>query len=93
MRWARCLPLLAAAALVAAPPAEPRATATRDGTWRLVAAESFAANVLLLAGAVIAGRYPRTNDSLRRAGFDVREIDASELAKAEGGVTCCSIIV
>jgi len=42
MRWARSLPLLAAAALVAAPPAQPRSTATRDGTWRVVAAESFA---------------------------------------------------
>jgi dimethylargininase len=55
--------------------------------------EPFAANVLLLAGTIIAGQYPRTNDRLRQAGFDVREVDASELAKAEGGVTCCSIIV
>jgi dimethylargininase len=51
--------------------------------------EPFAANVLLLGGTIIAGRYPRTNARLP----NVREVDASELAKAEGGVTCCSIIV
>jgi dimethylargininase len=51
--------------------------------------EPFAANVLLLDGTIIAGRYPRTNARLP----NVREVDASELAKAEGGVTCCSLIV
>jgi len=55
--------------------------------------EPFAANVLLLDDRVIAGRYPRTNQRLRREGIEVREVEASELAKAEGGVTCCSIIV
>jgi dimethylargininase len=51
--------------------------------------EPFAANVLLLGGTIIAGRYPRTNARLP----NVREVDAGELAKAEGGVTCCSVIV
>jgi dimethylargininase len=51
--------------------------------------EPFAANVLLLGSAIIAGRYPRTNERLP----NVREVDADELAKAEGGVTCCSVIV
>ena len=51
--------------------------------------EPFAANVLLLGGAIVAGRYPRTNERLP----NVREVDAGELAKAEGGVTCCSVIV
>jgi dimethylargininase len=55
--------------------------------------EPFAGNVLLLDGIVVAGSYPRTNERLREAGIDVREVDASELAKAEGGVTCCSLIV
>lgn len=54
--------------------------------------EPFAANVLLLQGTVIAGRYPRTNERLTRAGIDIRAVDADELAKAEGGVTCCSVI-
>ena len=51
--------------------------------------EPFAANVLLLGDTIIASRYPRTNERLPK----VREVDADELAKAEGGVTCCSLIV
>ena len=34
-----------------------------------------------------------TADVLRRRGYDVHLVDASELAKAEAGVTCCSVIV
>ena len=65
-----------------------------DPLWPCIPVdEPFAANVLLLGGVVIAGRYPRTNARLRAAGIDVREVDAGELAKAEGGVTCCSLIV
>ena len=55
--------------------------------------EPFAGNVLLLGSTIVAAGYPRTNDRLREAGFDVRVVDADELAKAEGGVTCCSLIV
>jgi dimethylargininase len=55
--------------------------------------EPFAANVLLLDATVVAGLYRHTNERLRNAGIDLRTVDASELAKAEGGVTCCSIIV
>ena len=54
--------------------------------------EPFAANVLLLQDTRIAGEYPRTNERLRKAGLDVRAVAADELAKAEGGVTCCSVI-
>lgn len=35
---------------------------------------------------------PRTADLLRNRGFDVVEIDVSELQKAEAGVTCMSLI-
>ncbi|MEK6373805.1 MAG: dimethylargininase [Acidobacteriota bacterium] len=55
--------------------------------------EPFAANVLLLGEIVVSGLYPRTVERLERARRNVRTVDASELAKAEGGVTCCSIIV
>lgn len=55
--------------------------------------EPFAANVLLLGEIVVSGLYPRTVERLERGGRNVRTVDASELAKAEGGVTCCSIIV
>jgi dimethylargininase len=56
--------------------------------------EPFAANVLTIGTTVVcSAAFPRTAQRLRERGFDVREIDASELAKAEGGLTCCSVIV
>jgi dimethylargininase len=36
--------------------------------------------------------FPRTRDRLERAGVRVRTVVVSELAKAEGAVTCCSLI-
>jgi dimethylargininase len=36
--------------------------------------------------------FPRTRERIERAGFSVRAVDVSELAKAEGAVTCCSLI-
>ena len=37
--------------------------------------------------------YPHTRAKLESHGIDVRTVDADELAKAEGGVTCCSLLV
>jgi len=55
--------------------------------------EPFAGNSLLVDGSVIhAKEFPRTGSRLEAAGFRVRPVVASELAKAEGGVTCCSLI-
>ena len=61
--------------------------------WTLIdVAEPFGANALLLGDAVIYPKaFPKTREKLRH--LDVREVDAGELAKAEGGVTCCSLIV
>lgn len=63
--------------------------------WKLIdvdAGEPFAANALLVDGVVIyPAAFPRTRAKL--AGFDVRTVDADELAKAEGGVTCGAILV
>jgi dimethylargininase len=57
-------------------------------------AEPFAANALRLGGAVlVAATAPRTRERLERRGFPVRTVDMSELAKAEAGLTCCSLIV
>jgi dimethylargininase len=57
-------------------------------------AEPFAANTLAVGDALIhAAEFPRTGAILAGAGFTVRPVPASELAKAEGGVTCCSLIV
>ena len=57
-------------------------------------AEPFGANVLRVRDAVIcAAAYERTAAVLRARGYDVRTVDVSELAKAEAGVTCCSLLV
>lgn len=57
-------------------------------------AEPFAANVLRVGDATVcAAAYPRTRRRLEAAGVAVREVDMSEFAKAEGGVTCCSVIL
>ena len=58
------------------------------------AGEANGANALFIAGRVIvASAFPRTHERLERRGFAVESIDASELAKAEGALTCCSVIV
>ncbi len=69
----------------------------RFARWELIevdASEPFAANVLRVREATICGAaFPRTNARLRARGVALIEIDASELAKAEGGVTCCSLLI
>jgi dimethylargininase len=57
--------------------------------------EPFAANVLWLGSAtIVAEEFPRTNAKLERIkGSNLLPVPASELAKAEGGVTCCSLIL
>ena len=56
-------------------------------------AEPCAANALRVGERVIyPSAFPRTRERLERLGLDVRPVDASELAKAEGGVTCCSLV-
>ena len=55
--------------------------------------EPAAANCLRVADRLIlpAGN-PRTAERLRERGFQVVEVDVSELQKAEAGVTCMSLI-
>jgi dimethylargininase len=56
--------------------------------------EAMAANALRVGGTVIyPTAFPRTAALIERRGFAVVRVDASELAKAEGAVTCCSLIV
>lgn len=56
--------------------------------------EPMAGNVLPLGDRVIyPTAYPRTAERIVARGFRVDAIDVSELAKAEGAVTCCSVIV
>lgn len=56
--------------------------------------EPVGANVLVVNDTVVCPTdAPRTADTLRSEGYTVATIDASELAKAEGGLTCCSLLL
>jgi len=55
--------------------------------------EPFGANALAVSGVVLYPEaFPRTRQRLQQAGIEVLPVDLSELSKAEGGVTCCSVI-
>jgi dimethylargininase len=55
--------------------------------------EPWGANVVRAGGAVVAAAgFPRTAERLRARGLDVRTVDVSEFQKAEGGVTCKSLL-
>ncbi len=56
--------------------------------------EPQAANALRIGDIVVyPASFPRTRERLESRGIQLRVIDVSELAKAEGGVTCCSLII
>jgi dimethylargininase len=65
--------------------------------WEPIAvdpAEPHAPNTLLVDRALVyPASCPRTAGKLRVLGIDVRSVDMSEMEKAEGAVTCCSVIV
>jgi dimethylargininase len=55
--------------------------------------EAHAANALLVGPSVIyPSSFPRTAEVLAARGIDVIPVDMSELQKAEGAATCCSLI-
>jgi dimethylargininase len=55
--------------------------------------EPYAANAVLVDGAIIyPSSFPKTRAKLEKAGINLLAVDADELAKAEGAVTCCSLI-
>ena len=54
--------------------------------------EPHGGNVVRLGDTLLASNHPRTNQRLTEAGCDVHLVDMSELGKAEGDITCCSII-
>ena len=56
--------------------------------------EPLAANCLPVNGEIIypAG-FPKTQERLEREGYPIRTVAIDELAKAEGAVTCCSLII
>ena len=56
-------------------------------------AEPMAANALTVGDVVIyPATFPRTLERLEQAGCHVRPLEVDELQKAEGAVTCCSLI-
>ena len=56
--------------------------------------EPGAANAALVEEAILfPSRFPRTRQRLEAAGIRVITLDASELAKAEGALTCCSLML
>jgi dimethylargininase len=65
--------------------------------WTLIdvdPAEPFGANALLIGTTLVyPTAFPATRVRLEARDIDIRTVDASELAKAEGGVTCCSVLV
>lgn len=74
-----------------------RVNPSRFGGYNVVSVdplEPAAANVLRIGETVVmpAG-HARTRDRLDSMGIRVLEVDISELAKAEAGVTCCSILL
>jgi dimethylargininase len=71
--------------------------AARFARWERIEVdprEPFASNVLRVRATVLcAAAFPRTNERLRARDIALTEVDVSELAKAEGGVTCCALLV
>jgi dimethylargininase len=56
--------------------------------------EDFAANCLPLGDSIIFPiSFPKTAAKLTAQGYKIKPVMADELAKAEGAVTCCSLIV
>ncbi|MBK9208392.1 MAG: dimethylargininase [Anaerolineales bacterium] len=57
-------------------------------------AEPFAANCLPVGdGIIYPTTFPKTKQRLEEKGFKVSTVNVDELAKAEGAVTCCSLII
>jgi len=55
--------------------------------------EPYAPNALLISDTVIyPSSFPQTRKRLERSGIELTCVDVSELEKAEGAVTCCSLI-
>ncbi len=67
----------------------------RDLSWIEVdASEPFAANCLPINGQVIyPTSFPKTTKKLEAHGCKILPVQVDELAKAEGAVTCCSLIL
>ncbi len=55
--------------------------------------EPNAANVVRIGSRLVyPAAFPKTRKRIEDRGFDITAVDMSELAKAEGAVTCCSLV-
>ena len=58
------------------------------------AAETYAANCVAIEGhAIIADGFPRTREAIERAGLIALPVPTSEVRKADGSLTCQSILI
>lgn len=56
--------------------------------------EPYAANCLPIGEAIIyPTSFPKTGEKLKELGYKLVSVEVDELAKAEGAVTCCSLIL
>lgn len=54
--------------------------------------ESYAANCIWINGYVIMPKgYEKTRELIKKAGYDIIEVDMSEFRKIDGGLTCLSL--
>jgi len=67
----------------------------KDFVWIEVdPSEPFAANCLPVNGFIIyPTSFPKTRATLESRGYKIQPVTVDELAKAEGAVTCCSLII
>jgi dimethylargininase len=67
----------------------------KDFDWIIVdPSEPFAANCLPVNGHIIyPTSFPKTRAKLESRGYKIKAVTVDELAKAEGAVTCCSLII
>ena len=67
------------------------------GAWRVIeidAREPYSANTLTIGDTtLVSAAYPHTRGRLEAAGVRTRSVDVSELHKAEGGLTCMSLLL
>jgi len=61
---------------------------------RVPRAEAYAANAVFVNNtAIIAGGYPTTRAAVERLGLRVVELELSEIEKADGSLTCLSLLL
>lgn len=71
----------------------PAATFDASVVW-IPSEELYASNVVAIGGHVVAPEgHPRAQEALARAGFTVHVVPVSEVRKADGSLTCQSILL